>query len=63
VDGVLVPLLLVIPLLFGAGYRITRESHAVTRAELDRRRAAAHAPDIDADHRAVELQLLAEHPS
>ena len=63
VAGVLVPLLLVIPLLFGSGYRITRESHALTRTELDRRRAAARASTAEDDHRALELDLLAEHPS
>ena len=63
VAGVLVPLLLVIPLLFGASYRITRKTHALTRAELDRRRAAAHAHALDEDHRALELDLLAETPS
>jgi glycoside/pentoside/hexuronide:cation symporter, GPH family len=62
VAGVLVPLLLVIPLLFGSSYRITRQSHALTRAELDRRRALAHAPGLEADHQALELDLLAEHP-
>jgi Na+/melibiose symporter-like transporter len=63
VAGVLVPLLLVIPLLFGSSYRITRQSHALTRAELDRRRAAARVPDVEADHPARELDLLAEHRS
>ncbi len=62
VAGVLVPLLLVIPLLFGSAYRITRESHALTRAELDRRRTAASASTAEDDHRALELDLLAEHP-
>jgi Na+/melibiose symporter-like transporter len=63
VAGVLVPLLLAIPLLFGSRYRVTRESHALTRAELDRRRAAAQVPDAEADHRALELELLAENAS
>jgi len=62
VAGVLVPLLLVIPLLFGSRYRITRESHALTRAELNRRRALAHASTMEADHQALQLDLLAEHP-
>jgi Na+/melibiose symporter-like transporter len=41
VAGVLIPLLLIGPLLLGARYRITRASHALTREELARRRAAA----------------------
>ena len=39
VAGVLVPTLLIIPLLLGSRYGITRESHAVTREALERRRA------------------------
>ncbi|HLZ85146.1 MAG TPA: MFS transporter [Caulobacteraceae bacterium] len=62
VAGVLVPMLLVIPLLFGSRYRITRESHALTRAELDRRRAAAHPPDAEEGPEPPVLDLLAEHP-
>jgi Na+/melibiose symporter-like transporter len=62
VAGVVVPLLLVIPLLFGSRYRITRVTHARARAELDRRRAAAHAHRLEEDHRALELELLAENP-
>ena len=63
VAGVLVPLLLVIPVLFGSSYRITRASHALTRKELDRRRAVACAHRLEEDHRALELDLLAETPS
>ncbi len=57
VAGVLVPLLLVIPLALGARYSITREKHALTRQELDRRRAAAHAPPPDDAHLDLELAL------
>ncbi|HEY2177806.1 MAG TPA: MFS transporter [Caulobacteraceae bacterium] len=39
VAGLLVPLLLVIPLMLGGLYRITRASHAEVRAELALRRA------------------------
>ncbi len=39
VAGVLVPTLLIIPLILGSRYNITRESHAVTREALARRRA------------------------
>ena len=42
--GVLMPLLLVIPLMLGWQYRITRAKHMITRQELDRRRAAATGP-------------------
>jgi len=58
VAGVLVPLLLVLPLLFGAQYRITRAKHALTRQELDRRRAIAHAPPPDAAHLALEMAIV-----
>jgi GPH family glycoside/pentoside/hexuronide:cation symporter len=47
VAGVLVPLLLIFPLLLGWQYRTTRESHAVTRAELERRRAAQRSESDD----------------
>ena len=59
--GVLVPLLLIAPLLLGSRYGVTRAGHALTRQELDRRRAAAKAPAIEQAHRAVEIELLAEH--
>jgi Na+/melibiose symporter-like transporter len=39
VAGVLVPMLFVIPFSLGFFLRLTRESHAKTRAELERRRA------------------------
>ena len=55
VAGVVVPLLLVVPLLMGFWYRITREEHANTRRELDRRRAAQHEPPPDEDHLALEM--------
>jgi len=55
VSGVLVPLLLVIPLLMGFAYRITRERHAITRRELDQRRAILHAPPADEAHLALEM--------
>jgi GPH family glycoside/pentoside/hexuronide:cation symporter len=58
VAGVLVPLLLVIPLLLGWQYRITREKHALTRLELDRRRAAAHAPAPDDAHLELEMAVI-----
>lgn len=56
VAGVVVPLLLVIPLLMGFWYRITREEHAKTRRELDRRRAARHEPPPDEAH--LELEMV-----
>ena len=62
VAGVLVPLLLVFPCC-SAPATASPASHALTRAELDRRRALAHAPDPEADHQAPALDLLAEHPS
>jgi Na+/melibiose symporter-like transporter len=55
VAGIVVPLLLIIPLVMGFGYRITRERHAATRLELDRRRAALHTPPQDEAHLALEL--------
>jgi Na+/melibiose symporter-like transporter len=55
VAGVVVPLLLVIPLLMGFWYRITREEHANTRRELDRRRVARHEPPPDEAHLALEM--------
>ncbi len=61
VAGVLTPLLLVFPLMLGSRYRITRDGHAATRAELDRRRAAAHLPSADAAHHATEVELIADH--
>jgi Na+/melibiose symporter-like transporter len=42
VTGVLVPLLLIVPFSLGFRLRVTRESHARIREELDRRRAATH---------------------
>jgi len=60
VAGVLVPLLLAAPLALGWQYRITREKHALTRQELDRRRAAAHAPPPDDAH--VELEMAIATP-
>src|SRR5205823_4150067 len=42
VAGVLVPCLLLVPLMLAGAYRVTRERHAFTRGELDRRRAEAH---------------------
>jgi GPH family glycoside/pentoside/hexuronide:cation symporter len=55
--GVVVPLLLVIPLMMGFAYRITRERHARTRLELDRRRAALHVPPPDDAHLALEMVI------
>ena len=58
VAGVLVPLLLVIPLLLGWRYRITRDSHALIREELERRRASAHAPAPDEAHLDLEMAVI-----
>jgi GPH family glycoside/pentoside/hexuronide:cation symporter len=58
VAGVLVPLLLAAPLALGWRYRITRESHAVTRLELERRRAAQHAAPADEAHLGLELAVV-----
>ena len=58
VAGVLVPLLLVFQLLLGWRYRITRESHALTRQELERRRAAAHAPPPNEAHLDLEMAVV-----
>jgi glycoside/pentoside/hexuronide:cation symporter, GPH family len=58
VAGVLVPLLLFIPLTLGGQYRITRDKHRLTREELDRRRAAAHAPPEDEAHLALEMAVV-----
>lgn len=60
VAGVLVPLLLAAPLALGWQYRITREKHALTRQELDRRRASAHAPAPDDAH--LELEMAVAPP-
>ena len=54
--GVLVPVLLIVPLLLGAQYRITRAKHAVTREALDRRRA------VPADPAHLELEMAAVPP-
>lgn len=59
VGGVLVPVLLIVPFWLGTRYRITRESHQLTRAELDRRRAAAHLPPLDEQALAPQLPLVA----
>lgn len=58
VAGILVPLLLVLPLMLGARYGISREKHALTRQELDRRRAMAHAPPDDEAHLALEMAII-----
>jgi GPH family glycoside/pentoside/hexuronide:cation symporter len=58
VAGVLVPMLLLIPLALGAQYRITREKHALTRQELDRRRALARAPPEDDARLALEMAIV-----
>jgi glycoside/pentoside/hexuronide:cation symporter, GPH family len=58
VAGVLVPLLLVIPLLLGWQYRITRESHMLTRQELERRRAATNTAAADPAHLELEMALV-----
>ncbi|HXQ16962.1 MAG TPA: MFS transporter [Caulobacteraceae bacterium] len=58
VAGVLVPLLLVAPLALGWRYRITRESHAITRQELERRRAAQHPPPQDEAHLGLEMAVV-----
>jgi Na+/melibiose symporter-like transporter len=57
VAGILVPLLFIIPFGFGARYSITREKHQRTREELERRRAASHAPPPDDPKLDVELAL------
>jgi GPH family glycoside/pentoside/hexuronide:cation symporter len=62
VAGVLVPLLLFIPLMLGAQYRITRDKHRLTREELDRRRAAAHAPPQDDTHLALKMAVAPPAP-
>jgi hypothetical protein len=59
VAGVLVPLLLAAPLALGWQYRITRASHAVTRQELERRRAAQHAPPPDETPLDLEMAVVA----
>jgi glycoside/pentoside/hexuronide:cation symporter, GPH family len=56
--GILVPVLLIVPLMLGAQYRITREGHLITRQALERRRGAAPdhpdgSPPLD-----VEMALL-----
>jgi GPH family glycoside/pentoside/hexuronide:cation symporter len=56
--GILVPVLLILPLILGAQYRITREGHLITRQALERRRGTATGlaevgPPLD-----VELALL-----
>jgi GPH family glycoside/pentoside/hexuronide:cation symporter len=64
--GVLVPALLIVPLMLGAQYRITRAKHMITRQELDRRRAASPAaqPDIDIDGLDLEMAIAPpSHPS
>ncbi len=43
VAGMFIPLLLLIPFWLGSRYSITRETHARTRLELDRRRAGVGA--------------------
>jgi GPH family glycoside/pentoside/hexuronide:cation symporter len=58
VAGVLVPLLLAAPLALGWQYRITRASHAVTRQELERRRAAQHAPPPEETPLDLEMAAL-----
>jgi GPH family glycoside/pentoside/hexuronide:cation symporter len=58
VAGVLVPLLLVIPFLLGSRYSITRQKHMLTRQELERRRAATHAPPQDEVHLDLELAIV-----
>jgi Na+/melibiose symporter-like transporter len=58
VAGVLLPLLLAIPLALGSRYSITRETHMLTRQELERRRAAA--PPTDDAH--LELEMAVAPP-
>jgi GPH family glycoside/pentoside/hexuronide:cation symporter len=57
VAGVLVPLLLALPLALGSRYSITREKHMLTRQELERRRAAAHAAAPDDAHLELEMAI------
>jgi GPH family glycoside/pentoside/hexuronide:cation symporter len=57
VAGVLVPCLLIAPLILAGAYRVTRERHALTRQELDRRRAVAHSPPPDEAHLALEMAV------
>ena len=58
VAGVVVPLLLVVPFLFGAQYRITRRSHQITRRDLEARRGADQTPPADEAHLALEMALI-----
>lgn len=61
VAGVLVPMLLVIPLMLGSQYRITRENHAATREALEKRRASQHTPPQDEAH--LDLEMAITPPS
>ncbi len=63
VQGIVLPLLLVVPLALGSRYRITRERHMLTRQELDRRRAAAHAPPAEADEAHLALEMAVVPPA
>ena len=56
--GVLVPLLLIVPLLLGSQYRITRAKHMITRQELDRRRGTASPAEDDGMALEIEMGLL-----
>ena len=60
VAGVLVPLLLIIPFSLGFRLRVTRESHARIRAELDQRRAATPATLADEGAIAEGLEATLE---
>ena len=46
-----------IPFALGSRYSITRDKHMLTRQELDRRRAAAHAPPPGEEPSDLQLPL------
>jgi len=58
VAGVLVPLLFLFPFALASRYSITKSKHMLTREELDRRRAGAHAASPDAAHLDLELAIV-----
>jgi Na+/melibiose symporter-like transporter len=59
VAGVLAPLLFIIPAVLVTRYSITREKHAQTRLELDRRRSAVGlAPAPDGESLDLEMAVV-----
>jgi Na+/melibiose symporter-like transporter len=59
VAGILVPALLMLPLLLGSQYRITREKHAEIREALDKRRATGSlGPPPDPGHEDLLIAVL-----